>query len=51
MGPIGPRLQNLLHRSLKVPVNSHQNVDEVHLIMEYNVGEEWGSYEAPVATR
>ena len=48
---MGPKLQNLLPQSLNIPSASNIPVDEVHLIMEYQVGEKWGESTAPVATR
>ena len=41
----------LLPASIVIPKISHIEKDEVHLIMEYQVGESWGSHRAPVATR
>ena len=40
-----------MNKQIHVPASSLQNVDEVHLIMEYHVGEKWGESVAPVATR
>lgn len=51
VGPVGPKLQELLPSSIIVPKISHIENDEVHLIMEYQVEEAWGSHRAPVATR
>ena len=51
MGPVGPRLQQLLHPSIQIPLAALAPEDEIHLIMEYAVGERWGTHTAPVATR
>lgn len=51
VGPVGPKLQELLPSSITVPKISHIENDEVHLIMEYQVEEVWGPHRAPVATR
>jgi ADP-dependent glucokinase len=51
IGPIGPQLRELLHQSIAVPESSLTPADQVHLILEYSVGEKWGQSVAPVATR
>ncbi|KAK3097938.1 hypothetical protein FSP39_014684 [Pinctada imbricata] len=51
IGPVGPKLRDLLPQSLIIPEASNIPVDEIHLIMEYQVGEKWGDNTAPVATR
>lgn len=51
VGPVGPKLMQLLPSSVQVPQYSHGTDDEVHLIMEYSVGEKWGETSTPVATR
>ncbi|KAK7480016.1 hypothetical protein BaRGS_00028749 [Batillaria attramentaria] len=51
VGPVGPILQKLMSKNISVPDASIVGHDEFHLIMEYKVGEEWGSSQAPVATR
>uniref|UniRef100_A0A0B7BIV7 ADP-dependent glucokinase n=1 Tax=Arion vulgaris TaxID=1028688 RepID=A0A0B7BIV7_9EUPU len=51
VGPVGPILENLMPKSVKIPKSSRIPQDEVHLIMEYKVGEKWGSTSAPVANR
>ncbi|VDD90918.1 unnamed protein product [Enterobius vermicularis] len=51
VGPIGPRLQALLHPSI-VRTNSTRIVkDELHIIMEYKQGEILGEYVAPASSR
>uniref|UniRef100_A0A0N5ANK8 PKS_AT domain-containing protein n=1 Tax=Syphacia muris TaxID=451379 RepID=A0A0N5ANK8_9BILA len=51
VGPIGPRLQALLHPSI-VRTNSTRIVkDELHVIMEYKQGEILGEYVAPASSR
>ncbi|XP_073917611.1 ADP-dependent glucokinase isoform X5 [Castor canadensis] len=50
-GPVGPKLHELLDDNVFVPPESLQEVDEFHLILEYQAGEEWGPYKAPHANR
>ncbi|KAL8581110.1 hypothetical protein ACOMHN_033558 [Nucella lapillus] len=51
VGPVGPILQKLLPGNISVPASSIVKQDEFHLIMEYKVGETWGTRRAPVANR
>ncbi|OWF54069.1 ADP-dependent glucokinase-like [Mizuhopecten yessoensis] len=51
IGPVGPKLLEMLPKSLNIPTASHISTDEVHLIMEYGVGETWGDVQSPVANR
>ncbi|XP_033750170.1 ADP-dependent glucokinase-like [Pecten maximus] len=51
IGPVGPKLLEMLPRSLNIPTKSHISTDEVHLIMEYSVGDTWGDLTSPVANR
>ncbi|KAM3828033.1 ADP-dependent glucokinase isoform 2-T4 [Vipera latastei] len=50
-GPIGPKLHELLDENVIVPPESLQELDEYHLILEYQAGEEWGELRAPNANR
>uniref|UniRef100_F6RJT5 ADP-dependent glucokinase n=1 Tax=Callithrix jacchus TaxID=9483 RepID=F6RJT5_CALJA len=50
-GPVGPKLHELLDDNVFVPPESLQEVDEFHLILEYQSGEEWGQLKAPHANR
>ncbi|XP_058521418.1 ADP-dependent glucokinase isoform X1 [Ochotona princeps] len=50
-GPVGPKLHELLDDSVFVPPESLQELDEFHLILEYQAGEQWGQSEAPHANR
>ncbi|XP_047719147.1 ADP-dependent glucokinase isoform X3 [Prionailurus viverrinus] len=50
-GPVGPKLHELLDDNVFVPPESLQEVDEFHLILEYQAGEEWGRLKAPHANR
>ncbi|XP_077173625.1 ADP-dependent glucokinase isoform X2 [Paroedura picta] len=50
-GPIGPKLHELLDENIIVPPESMQELDEFHLILEYQAGEEWGQLRAPNANR
>eukprot|EP00729_Bicosta_minor_P008063 gene8064-157_t len=48
---VGPKLKELLHPNIDVPAESMVEEDEVHLILEYALGETWGEYTAPRANR
>ncbi|KAF6350722.1 ADP dependent glucokinase [Rhinolophus ferrumequinum] len=50
-GPVGPKLHELLDDNVFVPPESLQEVDEFHLILEYQVEEQWGQLKAPHANR
>ncbi|XP_059801845.1 ADP-dependent glucokinase isoform X3 [Hypanus sabinus] len=50
-GPVGPKLQELLDDRIIVPPESLQEMDEFHLILEYQTGQNWGEIEAPHANR
>ncbi|XP_059496073.1 ADP-dependent glucokinase isoform X1 [Stegostoma tigrinum] len=50
-GPVGPKLRELLDDRIIVPAESLQEMDEYHLILEYQNGDEWGSIKAPQANR
>ena len=51
VGPVGPRLLSMLDPTIQVPYQSKVSVDEVHVILQYGVGDVWGLNTAPVATR
>ncbi|XP_069758483.1 ADP-dependent glucokinase isoform X2 [Narcine bancroftii] len=51
VGPVGPKLYELLDDQIIVPPESFQEVDEFHLILEYLTGDSWGEIEAPHANR
>ena len=46
---VGPVLKGLLHKDIKVLDSSLAEDDEVHLIVEFKLGETWGSFTAPRA--
>lgn len=48
---VGPVLNKLLHKDIKVPKGSHVKDDEVHLILEFKLNEQWGSFTASRANR
>uniref|UniRef100_A0A6I8N1A0 ADP dependent glucokinase n=1 Tax=Ornithorhynchus anatinus TaxID=9258 RepID=A0A6I8N1A0_ORNAN len=50
-GPVGPKLHELLDDNVFVPPESMQEVDEFHLILEYQAAEQWGELRAPNANR
>ncbi len=41
----------MLYKGVSVPAYSYHPDDEIHLIMEYTVGEKWGRTTAPTANR
>ena len=53
VGPIGNKLKKLVHREILIPelplVNSTD--DEVHMILEYSSGDEWGQVRSFCANR
>ncbi|ELR12829.1 ADPdependent glucokinase [Acanthamoeba castellanii str. Neff] len=49
-GPIGPRLAELLHPNIQ-HMGGEGTKDEVHLILEYPRGAQWGHLTAPRANR
>lgn len=51
IGPVGPDLERLLARGLRVPSGCRVAQDEVHLILEFAVGDRLGPFSAPVANR
>ncbi|XP_078388574.1 ADP-dependent glucokinase isoform X2 [Cetorhinus maximus] len=50
-GPVGPKLHELLGDQIIVPPKSLQEVDEYHLILEYQAGDVLGEIKAPHANR
>lgn len=51
VGHIGSSLRKLLHPRMATPTFSSQSRDEVHMILEYPRGEEWGAVRATCANR
>ncbi|GFO02997.1 ADP-dependent glucokinase [Plakobranchus ocellatus] len=51
VGAVGPMLETLMPKAIEIDPACHILQDEVHLIMEYKVGEAWGNSIAPVANR
>ena len=51
VGHIGSSLRKLLHPRMATPTFSSQSQDEVHMILEYPRGEEWGAVSASCANR
>jgi ADP-dependent glucokinase len=51
VGPIGPKLKELLSSNIEIPKPSLIEKDEVHLIMEYGKHEIFESWQSPVANR
>ena len=51
VGPVGPKLKDLLNASIQVPVSCQTPNDEVHLILEYNARETFENVQAPNANR
>ncbi|XP_041034371.1 ADP-dependent glucokinase isoform X4 [Carcharodon carcharias] len=50
-GPVGPKLHELLGDRIIIPPKSLQEVDEYHLILEYQAGDVLGEIKAPHANR
>jgi hypothetical protein len=50
-GPVGSGLRSFLSPSISLPSEADEWKDEVHLILEYKKGEEWGGVPAPRANR
>ncbi len=51
IGPVGPQLRRLLDKKIQIPVNHEYINDELHLIMEYGIGEIFEDVKAPSANR
>lgn len=51
VGPIGPKLKNLLNKRIIIPFDSELYDDETHLILEYGINEEFENLNAPAANR
>lgn len=51
VGPVGPQLRRLLNKKIQIPVNHEYINDELHLIMEYGIGELFEDVKAPAANR
>jgi ADP-dependent glucokinase len=51
VGPIGPKLKQLLNKNIKTPSSSLIESDEVHLILEYDSNEEFEGIHSPNANR
>jgi ADP-dependent glucokinase len=48
---VGPKLKALLHPDIEVPEEHLVETDEIHLILEYSLGEKWGDFTAKRANR
>lgn len=46
-GPVGPKLHEMLDEQILVPVESLQETDEFHLILEYKAGKEKNEPQLP----
>jgi len=51
VGPIGPKLKELLSSNIEIPKPSLIEKDEIHLIMEYGKHEIFENWQSPVANR
>jgi ADP-dependent glucokinase len=51
IGPIGPKLRQLLDKNIKTPSSSLIENDEIHLILEYDSNEVFEGVQAPNANR
>lgn len=50
-GPIGSKLRELLHSKMETPLHTADSQDEVHMILEYPIGERWGEVCSSCANR
>lgn len=51
IGPVGPRLKQLLNENIIVPEKSLIEKDEVHMILEYSAKELYDNIQTPAANR
>lgn len=51
VGPVGPRLKQLLDKRVRVDEASLIDKDEIHLILEYGLGDKYEKWYAPQANR
>lgn len=51
VGPIGDRLEKLLHGDIVKPSYLGTSEDEVHMILEYSAGTQWGHVKSSCANR
>ena len=51
IGPIGPKLKALLNSKIKIPNEVLIDKDEVHLILEYGLNQEWTNIKSPQSNR
>ncbi len=51
VGPVGPKLKQLLNENIKIPNQCLIDKDEVHLILEYHAKEVFESIQTPNANR
>lgn len=51
VGPIGTRLKSLLPDDVITPTHTIESNDEVHIILEYSAGSQWGEVRSSCANR
>ncbi|CAF0950549.1 unnamed protein product [Brachionus calyciflorus] len=51
IGPVGPKLKELLNENIRVPKDTLIEKDEIHLILEYEAKEMFEDIQAPQANR
>ena len=51
VGPIGPKLRNLLDERIATPTFTRDSQDEIHMILEYAKDQRWGEVTTPCANR
>ena len=51
IGPVGPKLKELLNPNIQIPSKCIMPNDEVHLILEYNAKESFENIYAPTSNR
>ena len=51
IGPVGPKLRDLLNSNIRIPKNCQTPKDEIHLILEYVAKEEFENIQSANANR
>lgn len=51
IGPVGRKLKGLLNEKIKIPNEVLIDKDEVHLILEYNLNQQWNGIKPPQSNR
>lgn len=51
VGPIGPKLKQLLNKNIQIAQDVLISNDEIHLILEYSLNDEWLNFKTPTSNR